>query len=57
MDKITESLTWLLGDFRNGVKNYEETILEIKRIYARELGLVLYEDFDKALKKEIERTK
>ena len=57
MDEITESIIWLLGEFKNGEKDFSETVVEIKRIYARKLGLVLYEDFELAVKDEIKRSK
>ena len=49
MDNRTEALTWLLGDFKNGKKDFGETILEIERIYARQLGLCHPYDVQKEL--------
>lgn len=44
MDKITEELTWLVPKIKNNELDYCESILAIKRIFARQLGMTLKED-------------
>lgn len=40
MDRITEDLIWLLGDFKNGRLDYRQTVLKINEIYARAIGAI-----------------
>ena len=46
MDKITEDLTWILGDFKVGRIDFGQTILKINAIYARAIGAIPYEEID-----------
>ena len=52
---VREELTWILGDFKAQRKDFSETILEIERLYARQLGLChpldVQKELDRAYKK------
>ena len=46
---MDDQITWILTDFKNGSKDFPETIDEIQLVYARKLGLVTPREVQKAL--------
>lgn len=39
MTPLQEELTWILGDFKKGNKNYAEAVADIEQLIARLVGL------------------